>query len=122
MTNESMTKKAENLKKAHLVEGVVNPTSKQEESSIESTQAIRGPDAKDPTISLMESIVERSNLLKALQRVENNKGAPGTDGMTTTELRSYCHKHWVEIRSGLLDNTYKPSPVRRVEIPKANGE
>ncbi|MBP6218900.1 MAG: hypothetical protein KA436_09965 [Oligoflexales bacterium] len=67
MTNESMTKKAENLKKAHFVEDVVNPTSKQEESSIESTQAIRRPDAKDPTISLMESIVERSNLLKALQ-------------------------------------------------------
>jgi RNA-directed DNA polymerase len=69
----------------------------------------------------MEGIVERENLKKALAQVKRNKGAAGVDGMTVEELPAYLKEHWLTIRAQLLDGTYKPQPVRRVEIPKASG-
>jgi RNA-directed DNA polymerase len=69
----------------------------------------------------MEAIVERNNLTKALARVKANKGAAGIDGMTFEDLTPYLKEHWPTIRAQLLDGTYKPQPVRRVEIPKASG-
>jgi group II intron reverse transcriptase/maturase len=68
-----------------------------------------------------ERIVERENLLTALERVEANGGAPGIDGMTVEELRPYLKEHWLEIRASLDAGDYQPSPVRRVEIPKVGG-
>ena len=70
---------------------------------------------------LMETILERGNMLQALKRVESNKGAPGVDGMTTAQLRGYLNRHWDKIKRALLDGTHKPEPVRRVEIPKEDG-
>ncbi|MEK7993540.1 MAG: group II intron reverse transcriptase/maturase, partial [Planctomycetota bacterium] len=64
---------------------------------------------------------ERQNLFAALERVERNGGAPGMDGMTVEELRPYLKEHWLEVREALDRQTYKPSPVRRVEIPKPDG-
>jgi group II intron reverse transcriptase/maturase len=69
----------------------------------------------------MEKIVERSNLKKALERVEHNKGAEGIDGMQTCELRQFLKANWQNIKQELLEGTYKPAPVRRVEIPKPDG-
>jgi RNA-directed DNA polymerase len=69
----------------------------------------------------MEAIVERDNLRKALAQVKRNKGAAGIDGMTVEELGPYLKEHWLTIRAQLLEGTYKPQPVRRVEIPKASG-
>jgi RNA-directed DNA polymerase len=69
----------------------------------------------------MEAIVERNNLRKALAQVKRNKGAAGIDGMTFEDLAPYLKEHWPSIRAQLLDGTYKPQPVRRVEIPKASG-
>jgi RNA-directed DNA polymerase len=69
----------------------------------------------------MEAAVERENLKKALAQVKRNKGAPGLDGMTVNELAPYLKEHWPTIRAQLLEGTYKPQPVRRVEIPKATG-
>jgi len=69
----------------------------------------------------MEAVVERENLKKALAQVKRNKGASGLDGMTVNELASYLKEHWPTIRAQLLEGTYKPQPVRRVEIPKATG-
>jgi group II intron reverse transcriptase/maturase len=63
----------------------------------------------------------RQNLLAAMERVERNGGAPGIDGMTVQELRPYLKEHWLEIREALDQQTYRPSPVRRVEIPKPDG-
>ncbi len=71
--------------------------------------------------SSMEAIVERNNLRKALARVKANKGAAGIDGMTFENLAPYLKEHWPAIRAQLLEGTYKPQPVRRVEIPKASG-
>jgi group II intron reverse transcriptase/maturase len=70
---------------------------------------------------LWEQIWERGNLLTALERVERNGGAPGIDGMTVEELRPYLRERWLELREALDRETYKPSPVRRVEIPKPDG-
>src|SRR4030088_1026218 len=69
----------------------------------------------------MEAIVERDNLRKALAQVKRNKGAPGIDGMSVDDLAPYLKEHWPAIRAQLLDGTYQPQPVRRVDIPKASG-
>jgi RNA-directed DNA polymerase len=69
----------------------------------------------------MEAVVERENLKKALAQVKRNKGAAGVDGMSVDDLSAYLKEHWPTIRAELLDGTYKPQPVRRVEIPKASG-
>ena len=70
---------------------------------------------------LWARVWERQNLFAALERVERNGGAPGMDGMTVEELRPYLKEHWLEVREALDRQTYKPSPVRRVEIPKPDG-
>jgi RNA-directed DNA polymerase len=69
----------------------------------------------------MEAVVERENLKEALARVKRNKGAAGLDGMSVEDLPIYLKEHWPTIRTHLLEGTYKPQPVRRVEIPKASG-
>ena len=70
---------------------------------------------------LIERMVERANMVKALNRVKQNKGAAGIDGMTVDELPAYLQINWNFIKEQLLKGTYCPKPVRRVEIPKANG-
>jgi RNA-directed DNA polymerase len=70
---------------------------------------------------LMEEVCERENCLQAYKRVKSNKGSPGIDGMTVEQLPGYLKEHWPAIREQLLIGTYKPQPVRRVEIPKPDG-
>jgi RNA-directed DNA polymerase len=69
----------------------------------------------------MERVVERGNLLAALRRVKRNGGSPGSDGRTVEELPGYLREHWPQIREALLAGTYRPQPVKRVEIPKPGG-
>ncbi len=70
---------------------------------------------------LMEVICQRDNLIRAWKRVKSNRGSPGVDGMTVDELKEYLKEYWPEIREQLLSGTYKPQPVKRVEIPKPGG-
>lgn len=70
---------------------------------------------------LLDRVLERDNMFAALRRVVENKGAPGSDGMTVQNLQPYLKEHWLTIRSALLNGTYRPTPVRRVEIPKPGG-
>ncbi|WP_048495651.1 reverse transcriptase domain-containing protein [Marinobacter subterrani] len=69
----------------------------------------------------MARVLSRDNLNRALKQVRRNKGAPGIDGMNVDGLPDYLRQHWPEIRQQLLQQTYRPKPVRRVTIPKANG-
>ncbi len=69
----------------------------------------------------MERVVERGNAKAALQRVRQNKGSPGVDGMTVDELPKYLADNWETIRAQLLAGTYQPKPAREVEIPKGGG-
>jgi group II intron reverse transcriptase/maturase len=70
---------------------------------------------------LMEHVVTPDNATAAWLAVKRNGGAPGIDGMTTTQLRDHVRQHWETIRAKLLAGTCVPSPVRRVEIPKPGG-
>ena len=70
---------------------------------------------------LMEKVCDPANIQAALAHVRRNKGAPGVDGMTTDALPAYLETHWQTIESQLLAGTYRPQPVRRVEIPKPGG-
>ncbi len=74
-----------------------------------------------PNPALLERVLERTNLQRALRQVRSNQGAPGIDGMTVDALPPYLRHHWKEIRAQLLAGTYRPQPVRRVEIPKPDG-
>ncbi len=73
------------------------------------------------TTTLMEEVLRRENLLKALKRVRSNKGAPGVDGMTVDELPGYLKQEWLRIKEELLSGIYEPKPVREIEIPKPSG-
>jgi RNA-directed DNA polymerase len=73
------------------------------------------------TERLMEEVVELENCKQALQRVKANQGRPGVDGMTVDELPEYLKQHGLEIGEQLRNGTYQPQPVRRVEIPKPDG-
>jgi hypothetical protein len=70
---------------------------------------------------LMENILERSNMNRAIKRVIKNKGAPGVDGMTVHKVKKYFRRHRDRIEAQLLTGTYVPMPVRRKEIPKPGG-
>jgi RNA-directed DNA polymerase len=80
-------------------------------------------DTKSPanTNRWMEEVCERENLKQALRQVKANKGSAGIDRMTVGQLSDYLKEHWPEIREQLLNGTYEPQPVRRVEIPKPDG-
>jgi RNA-directed DNA polymerase len=74
------------------------------------------------TQQMMEAVVERENMTAALRRVEANKGSAGIDNMPVGSLRPYLRKHWPRIKEQLLAGRYIPSPVRRVNIPKPDGQ
>jgi RNA-directed DNA polymerase len=70
---------------------------------------------------VMQEVLQPENLQKALEKVCANKGSPGADGMTVGALPGYLREHWPGLRQQLLAGTYKPQPVKRVEIPKPDG-
>jgi len=70
---------------------------------------------------LMEAVCERDNLKLAYQRVIENKGAAGVDGIGVVEFKDHLKQHWPTIKAKLLAGTYIPQPVRRVDIPKPQG-
>ena len=87
----------------------------------EALTAKRTCESPAPAEQGMEEVCDRENLKRALRRVKSNKGSPGTDGMTVGELLGYLKQHWPMIREQLLSGTYKPQPVKRVEIAKPDG-
>lgn len=77
------------------------------------TEYPAGKNIEIESIRLMEEIVDRKNMLKALKRVMHNKGKPGIDGMTVTELGIHIENHWEQIKQELLIGNYEPKPVKR---------
>ena len=72
-------------------------------------------------VDLMQAVVHPINMHLAWKRVKSNKGAPGIDGMPIEDFPAFARTHWVTIRQALLEGRYRPSPVRRVMIPKPDG-
>jgi len=70
---------------------------------------------------VMEAVVTSENMSRALKRVRENKGSPGVDGMTVHELPAYLKEAWPQLKQSLLEGTYRPQPVKRVQIPKPGG-
>src|ERR671927_988503 len=92
--------------------------------SVEGTETLMAKceaESKADSEQLMEAVCERKNCEQALARVKSNKGSAGSDGMTVEQLPAYLKKHWPTIREQLLSGSYKPQPVKRVEIPKPDG-
>src|ERR1041385_4095657 len=92
--------------------------------SAEGTEALMAKheaESKANSEQLVEAVCERKNCRQALARVKSNKGSAGIDGMTVEQLPAYLKRHWPTIREQLLSGTYKPQPVKRVEIPKPDG-
>ena len=75
-----------------------------------------------PTERMLERILSSGNMNEAYQKVKRNKGAGGVDQMEMDELLEHLKTHWEEILTSLLKGSYKPYPVKRVEIPKENGK
>ena len=78
-------------------------------------------DIGPPTERLMEEVLRRENLFAALKRVKSNKGSAGVDGMSVNDLPECLKEDWPAIREQLLSETYIPSPVREVHLPKLGG-
>ena len=85
---------------------------------IESPSVVSEPEPPANPSRIMEEVCERANLKEALRQVRGNKGSAGIDRMTVDQLGGYLKQHWPAIREQLLIGTYKPKPVRRVQIPK----
>ncbi|WP_052304265.1 hypothetical protein [Desulfosporosinus orientis] len=81
------------------------------------TAQTRGTTPNEGT-GLLEKMLERENMLWALQLVQNNQGALEIDGMTVKDLRQHIIDNWINIKENLLKGTYRSSPVRRVAIRK----
>ena len=73
-------------------------------------------------MKLIEEILSEENLKEAIHRVKINKGASGVDKMSVNQIETYFYEHKDEIIESIMNKTYKPQPVRRVYIPKANGK
>jgi RNA-directed DNA polymerase len=89
----------------------------------ETESPLAAHDTESPAITnrWMEEVCERDNLKKAWQQVKANQGSAGIDRMTVGQLSDYLKQHWPVLREQLLNGTYEPRPVRRVEIPKPDG-
>jgi RNA-directed DNA polymerase len=70
---------------------------------------------------MLEQILKRENLKAAWKQVRANQGSPGVDGITIEEFPKYIREHWQDIKRQILEGSYRPKPVRRVEIPKRSG-
>lgn len=89
--------------------------------SISSTSEKEANDGKGYAMWLLEEILGRDNMNKAFKRVKSNKGKPGIDGMTVDELLPFLKENGDQIKRAVMEGTYSPKPVRRVEIPKPDG-
>lgn len=77
--------------------------------------------AEQQHLHLTDATLSGENIAEAIRRVKANRGAPGIDGITTGELESHLEENWARIQEAIRLGRYRPSPVKRVEIPKPAG-
>jgi len=101
--------------------GGVGEAGKTKSEGIEAATAERKEESSAIGERLMEEVCDAGNCQQALKQVKANRGSAGADGMTVGQLPDYLKEQWPAIRDQLLSGTYKPQPVKRVEIPKPDG-
>ena len=105
--------------------GIASDNLREQAAALPQDESVAGDGSQTASIqpeSLLARVLERPNLQRALKQVRQNKGAPGIDGMNVDELPVYLKEHWLEIRAQLVAGSYRPQPVKRVEIPKPDGK
>jgi RNA-directed DNA polymerase len=108
---------------ARAVDASVEESGRNSEAAAVGAETIATTRARTKAESsgLMEAVVERGNLMLAYQRVVENKGAAGVDGIGIAEFKGHLQRHWPTIKARLLAGEYMPQAVRRVDIPKPQG-
>jgi RNA-directed DNA polymerase len=101
--------------------GVAGEAQSVADGRVEATASPHTDQSQAHLPSVMQEVLEPENLRSALRQVQANNGSPGIDGMCVDELPRFLREHWPRIRQQLVNGTYKPQPVRRVEIPKGDG-
>ena len=89
--------------------------------SISTTSQNKENDGNEYPQGLLEKILDPDNLNLATRKVKANKGSHGVDGMTVSELYAFLKQNGNLIKQSIREGTYRPKPVRRVEIPKPDG-
>jgi len=121
VSSRNMSRRQKTLQRVCPEKKAVQLQTTQGEPSMYPAQT-KGKSHGEQNNDLMEEVLSRQNMLKALRRVEKNEGAPGIDNLTVESLKPYLRQNWLLIKEQLLKGDYKPQPVLRVEIPKPNGE
>lgn len=78
-------------------------------------------DPKSEEDWFMSQVVERGNMQRAYSQVMRNRGAPGIDGMRCEDLKDWLKANWPRVKAALLEGSYQPQAVRKVDIPKPQG-
>ena len=120
VSSRNISRRQKTLPRVYPEKKAVQLPTTQGEPSMYPAQT-KGKSRGEQNNDLMEEVLSKQNMLKALKRVEKNKGAPGIDNLTVESLKHYLSQNWLSIREQLLKGDYKPQPVLRVEIHKPNG-
>lgn len=121
MTIDNRRKEEYEAKTEDSGRNLVQPTKSAMIDKAEREQSILPDSQRYIRIPKIENVVHDYNIQEAIKVVTRNKGAPGIDGVTTEEIKRVMQEQWPRIKQEILEGKYRPSPVRRVEIPKPDG-
>lgn len=121
MTTENRRKEEYEAKTEDSGRNPVQPTNSAMVDKAEREESILPDRQRYVRIPKIENVVHDYNIQEAIKAVTRNKGAPGIDGVTTEEIKGMMQRQWPKIKQDILDGKYRPSPVKRVEIPKPDG-
>ena len=91
------------------------------EAAHDEARTVRHETASPGRDDLLAQALASANMGAAWKRVKSNRGSAGVDGLSIAETADELSAHWSRIRASLLDGSYRPAPVRRVQIPKPDG-
>lgn len=121
MTTENRRKEENEAKTQDSRRHLVPPTNSAMVDKAKKEESLLPDNQRYIHIPKIEGVVNDYNIQEAMEAVIRNKGAPGIDGITTQEIEGVMKKQWPRIKQEILDGKYRPSPVKRVEIPKPDG-
>jgi RNA-directed DNA polymerase len=121
MTTENRRKEEKEAKTEDSGRNLVQPTNSAMVDKAEREESLLPDNQRYIHIPKIEGVVNDYNIQEAMKAVIRNKGAPGIDGITTEEIKGIMQKQWLKIKQDILEGKYRPRPVKRVEIPKPDG-